>query len=117
MKPLCFAAFRCSRFVSRDLTREEVLRRTSEFGKRFRDGRIGSSLCACQTPTLDFSDIRAAWFLATGIGDKFAGIVAGMASTTTSERFFYFVGGIVAVATLLLALLVPWLRRATARAA
>ena len=59
----------------------------------------------------------AAWFLATGVGDKFAGIVAGMASTMPAERFFYLVGGIVAVATVLLALLVPWLRRATARAA
>ena len=35
----------------------------------------------------------------------------------TAERFFWMVGGIVGVATVLLALIVPWLKRATARAA
>ena len=35
----------------------------------------------------------------------------------TAERFFYLVGGIVAAATVLLALIVPWLKKATAHGA
>lgn len=75
---------------------------------------VGLSYVTKVAPVRYASLLMAAWFLATGVGDKFAGIVAGMASTMTAERFFYFVGGIVAIATVLLALIVPWLRRATA---
>jgi POT family proton-dependent oligopeptide transporter len=78
---------------------------------------VGLSYVTKVAPVRYASLLMAAWFLATGVGDKFAGIVAGIAPTMTAERFFYLVGGIVAVATVLLALLVPWLRRATARAA
>jgi POT family proton-dependent oligopeptide transporter len=78
---------------------------------------VGLSYVTKVAPVRYASLLMAAWFLATGVGDKFAGVVAGIAPTMTAERFFWMVGAIVGVATVLLALIVPWLRRATARAA
>lgn len=78
---------------------------------------VGLSYVTKVAPVKYASLLMAAWFLATGVGDKFAGIVAGYASTMTAERFFYLVGGIAGIATVLLALIVPWLKKTTMKAA
>lgn len=78
---------------------------------------VGLSFVTRVAPARYAALLMAAWFLANGVGDKLAGSLAALAPGMPAGRFFavsIFTSG---AAALVLAALVPWLRRATRPAA
>ncbi len=74
---------------------------------------VGLSYVTKVAPAKYASLLMAAWFMATGVGDKFAGMMASLAPSLPAMQFFLLTSGIVAITAVLLIPLVPWLKSAT----
>jgi POT family proton-dependent oligopeptide transporter len=74
---------------------------------------VGLSYVTKVAPARFASLLMAAWFLATGVGDKLAGTMAGIAPSMSAWHFFLITAGAAGAAALLIIPVVPWLRRAS----
>jgi POT family proton-dependent oligopeptide transporter len=74
---------------------------------------VGLSYVTKVAPARFASLLMAAWFLATGVGDKLAGMMAGIAPSMSAARFFLLTAAAAGAATVLLVPVVPWLRGAS----
>ena len=74
---------------------------------------VGLSFVTRAAPARWAALLMAAWFLANGVGDKMTGSLAALAPAMPAGRFFALFIATSGAAALLLAVLVPWLRRAT----
>ncbi|MEP6833304.1 MAG: peptide MFS transporter [Gemmatimonas sp.] len=72
---------------------------------------VGLSYVTKVAPARFASLLMAAWFLATGLGNKLGGMMAAAGSGVPALRFFMTTAVITGIATLLLVVLVPRLQR------